>query len=166
MKPICLFILLALAAIVSAQMPPNEPPKVAIKPFNKTLRPSDKFFVTLEIKFAPGMSAYQNPPSDPMYIPLVVAAADKSTTVLSVQYPPGANSKVGGESKPTKVYMGTILVKVLIQAPKNPGNYPLKLRVSYQQCNESACFPPGEVDISTVFAVKKPVPVPTRGPGG
>src|SRR5579872_2801579 len=68
------------------------------------------FKATLTVTFSEGLHGYQNPPSDPDLIPVVIKAGDKIFAVVKVEYPKGESVTMAGESKPVAVYSGTIKI--------------------------------------------------------
>jgi len=144
------------------------PPVVKLR-FDRPIVSAGKpFKAFLTVTFAPGLHAYQNPPSAPSFIPIVVKAADKSISLLSVEYPKGAPSKVAGESKPVNVYQGTIKIPMTFKAPSKTGSFPVKITFSYQQCDERSCYPPTTVNAkaNVIIASKdgKSLPPPGKAP--
>jgi thiol:disulfide interchange protein DsbD len=148
-----LLLLGALGAL--AQAPP---PQVKFDLSLKEARSGQEVPGTLIVTFAPGYHAYQNPPSEDYMIPLEVQSASKQTIVKRVTYPPGVDAKIGGSEKPVKSYEGTVVVPVVLVAPKAEGKVELKLAVRYQQCDDDQCFAPGSV---TATAALKIVPKPS-----
>lgn len=107
------------------------------------------------ITFGEGLHAYQNPPTGEYQIPLKLEAA-KGTTLIKAIYPKGEDFLMSGEATPSKVYKDKIEIPVIVKAPTRPGKQTIKLSVNYQQCNDSACFPPGTVDVTGTLTVSIP----------
>jgi DsbC/DsbD-like thiol-disulfide interchange protein len=107
------------------------------------------------LTFAEGLHGYQNPPSEDYQIPTKIEAL-KGTTLLKAMYPKGEPFLMAGEKTPAMVYQGRIEIPVQIKVPAKAGKQTVKLAVNYQQCNESACFPPGKLDISSTLTVTAP----------
>jgi len=142
------------AVVASAQM--NPAPVVTLKVSTLSVAAGKPIQAVLTVKFADGLHGYQNPPSDPSLIPVSVKSGDKAFSVVTINYPKGTPTKVGGMDKPVNLYQGTIQIPVILKAPTKLGKASLKLTFSYQQCNESACFPPGSVSVDgSVTVVKK-----------
>ncbi|MBI3721177.1 MAG: thioredoxin family protein [Fimbriimonas ginsengisoli] len=119
-----------------------------------------------KITFAPGLHGYQNPPSESYLIP-VGLKIDPPFTLAGVKYPAGVDATVGGADKPVKTYSGTIAIPFSFRAPQSGGKQPLRLRVTYQQCDETTCYPPSEVSAVTIVEVAAGVltaPVPNQPP--
>ncbi len=97
------------------------------------------------ITFASGLHAYQNPPSQDYQIPVVVSAGDETIKVVKLKYPNGEAHAVGGETEASFTYSGQIEVPFLIRAEGKPGATSVKIKVRYQQCTDSMCFPPKSI---------------------
>lgn len=148
----------------------NVPPKVSVKVLNAKAKPGEKVKATLTVGFGSGLHAYQNPPSESYMIPVTVTS--KGVSLVKAAYPKGVDAAVGGDTKPVKVYEGTVQIPILLLAPAKPGTYSAALTVRYQQCNATSCFPPGTVAANANFSVVTAVPkapakaVPPVKPGG
>lgn len=97
------------------------------------------------ITFASGLHAYQNPPSQDYQIPVVISSGDETIKVVKLKYPNGEAHAVGGETEASFTYSGQIEVPFLIRAEGKPGESTIKIKVRYQQCTDSMCFPPKSV---------------------
>lgn len=107
---------------------------------------------TITLTFAEGLHAYQNPPTESFQIPVTVAAA-KGTTLAKTTYPKGVPFLMAGEEKPSLVYQGTVTIPVELKLATKAGKQTIKLSVDYQQCNDSSCYPPGKLELSTTVNV-------------
>lgn len=141
---------LAIAALTFAAQD-NTPPKVTLKSLPKTAKPGQVVKAIVVVEFAEGLHAYQNPPTADYEIPLQVACGTKGIAVKA-KYPKGAVKNVNGAE--SAVYEGLVEVPIALTMPKRAGKQSIKLTVSYQQCNESTCFPPGKVQIEAKVDVK------------
>ena len=144
------------AVVVVAQS--NPAPTLTLKLASQAAAAGKPLQATLTVTFAEGLHGYQNPPTDPTLIPVVVKLADKTFSLVSVKYPKGTPAKVGGEDKPINVYQGTIQIPITLKAPAKLGKTTLKVSFDYQQCNETACFPPGSVSAEASVVVLKTLP--------
>lgn len=149
---------LPLFLVASAAMAQPAPAPTATLKFDKPSAAAGSVVKgTLTITFADGLHGYQNPPADEYEIPVTVKVIEKGFTLVKATYPKGDDFTMAGESKPIKVYKGTITIPVILKAASKPGTYNVNVRVDYQQCNESACFPPGNVIAKSKLAVVKTV---------
>jgi len=142
------------SAIAFCQAPA---PTLALSKLPNQVVAGSKVTLTLTITFAEGFHGYQNPPASEYEIPVVVKIAGKEFKVLKIAYPPGVDATIGGGEKPTKAYEGTIKVPVTLQLPTSAGKRNLKVVVSYQLCDTTSCFPPGQVQATTTVNVVKKV---------
>jgi uncharacterized protein YyaL (SSP411 family) len=65
---------------------------------------------------------------------------DAAGLVAGVDYPPGEMRKMNFADESIRVYDGTVKFSVRFTSP--PQTNQLTLRITYQACNEIACFPP------------------------
>ena len=105
----------------------------------------------VELQFAPGLHAYQNPPSLEYQIPVTVSSS--TANLLLVRYPAGEPAAIGGDPKPSMTYAGDVRIPVLVRLPRKAGEQAVKVSVRYQQCNDSSCFPPGTVTATAMVRV-------------
>lgn len=148
---------LVLAAVMA--LPPMEDaPTVFLAVAKPKVAVNSSFKATVRMTFPDGLHGYQNPPTDSFQIPVVVTVPTKGFKLVKASYPEGIDFEVAGESKPSRVYEGTIEIPITVKTVKlKPGNYSLDVEVNYQQCNESACFPPGTVKAKAKLTVVKAV---------
>ena len=132
----------------------NTPPTVKLT-LPKQAKPGAKVQAVVEITFAEGLHGYQNPPKEDYQIPVKVAFDCKGFVFAKPAYPKGVMRAIGGDPNPTPVYEGTLKIPVTVTVPKKPGATEIKVTVSYQQCNDSACFPPSTVTGAAKLIVKK-----------
>lgn len=151
-KSLVALVLLVCASLASAQ--DNTPPTVKLL-LPKQAKPGAKVRAVVEITFAEGLHAYQNPSQEDYQIPTKVELGSKGFVLAKPQYPKGVMRAIGGDPKETAVYEGTVRVPIVLTAPKKGGTAEVRIVVSYQQCNESACFPPATVAASAKIAIKK-----------
>lgn len=148
MKAAVILFGLLLGTTVFGQAPS---PTLGITAVPKQVIAGSKLTFHVIFTFAPGFHGYQNPPAQDYEIPVTVKIDGKEFKVLKIAYPPGIDAKIGGNDKSTKAYEGEIKIPVTLSLPQKPGVRNVKVTVSYQQCDESSCFPPG--DVSSTFKV-------------
>jgi DsbC/DsbD-like thiol-disulfide interchange protein len=144
-----MFSLIAMAIV--GQMPAE--PALAVTLPSKA-RPGQIVKGTATLIFASGLHAYQNPPAGEYEIPVKLTVGDKSFVLVKVSYPKGKELTMPGESKPSKVYEGKTAIPFQLKASAKPGVYKLPIRVEYQQCNASSCFPPSSIETKVSLTVK------------
>lgn len=154
MKRLALFLIASVAALACAQAPA---PEVTLSAPPKAVAAGSKVKLTVTVTFADGLHGYQNPPKQEFEIPVTVKIDGKDFKLAKATYPPGEDATVGGGTTPTKTYAGTIKIPIEVTVPKTVGSKSFKVLVSYQQCNEQACFPPDTVTVATKVNVVKKV---------
>ncbi len=107
---------------------------------------------SVTLTFADGWHGYQNPPSNEFQIPVKLESLTKDVAI-KVAYPKGVEKELMGEK--TAVYEGAVTFPFTFTAPKKPGTYKVKLKVSYQQCNDQSCLPPGTITLEVPVKVVK-----------
>ncbi|MEJ5171359.1 MAG: protein-disulfide reductase DsbD domain-containing protein [Fimbriimonadales bacterium] len=138
-------------------------PRVSVSWASPSVAPGGTARATLSVELADGFHAYANPPSRPELIPLSVELIQPPKGVKATfTYPVGQLRAAGGDSQPVSVYESTVRVSVAVTAPAARGRYPLRFRVSMQQCDEVQCFLPQQVEVRTELVVAQP-PTPRRG---
>jgi DsbC/DsbD-like thiol-disulfide interchange protein len=105
----------------------------------------------------PGFHVNSNTPSEDYLIPLKLTW--KSTGALeggAVSYPKPTLEKYEFSEKPLSVFTGNLVVtasfKVKANAPAGPGAAVGQL--TYQACNNNACFPRKTVDVTLPYQVQ------------
>jgi len=142
----------------------NTPPKASlVLTGSAKAKPGSLISGTVTVTFAPGLHAYQNPPTESYMIPVTIKAGGGAVVLKSVKYPKGTDEIVGGSTTPVKTYSNAIHIGVMVVAPKKPGSYPVSLTVGYQQCNANNCFAPSTVPVSAKLVVAAAaVPAPKK----
>lgn len=143
---------LGLVFCAAASPAQYEAPKVELL-MPKQVAFGQKVKATVRITFAPGLHAYQNPPSKDFMIPVTVRSLIKGVAA-SPTYPKGEVKMLAGE--PTAVYEGQVDIPVIVKVPKKPGSVLVKLDVGYQQCTDQACDRPTSVPVSGRVLIAKP----------
>ena len=146
----------ALALLSAAAFGQATPPTASLKFDKATAVPGSVVKATLMLTFAEGLHGYQNPPAEDYQIPVKVTVEGKTFTLVKAKYPKGSDFTMAGEAKPSKVYEGTIAIPLELKAGKMPGTYDVSVKVDYQQCNESSCFPPSSLTTKAKITVAKP----------
>lgn len=135
--------------LVLAGQGSNVPPKATLVLPTKPVVAGKPFKASLKLVFADGLHGYQNPPSDPLNIPVAVSLKSGGFKLVSVSYPKG----VAFGSPPVKVYSGAVTIDLNLKAGAKSG--PIVVQVNYQQCNESSCYPPDTVTAKATVTVAK-----------
>ncbi len=101
---------------------------------------------TVRFRVNPGYHVNSNKPSSDLLIPTEITfAANPAIVVGKPAYPAGEELSLSFSPKQKlSVYQGDVTVTVPLSAAKSAkrGAYKLKGSLSYQACNDNACFPP------------------------
>ena len=74
-------------------------------------------------------------------IPLIATALTSDYPGMSVEYPPGEEIRFAFSEAPIRVYSGDVTLLVRFSPPPKPESI-VRLNLTYQACDDSACFPP------------------------
>ena len=153
-------LLTLLCALALAQQ--DVPPAASLAVASAKSQPGSKVKATLTLTFGDGLHAYQNPPSEDYMIPVTVKSSSTDVKLVKVAYPVGKDEIVGGETKPVKVYEGTIKIPITLQAPDKAGSYDVSLSIQYQQCTNNNCYPPKSVTTASKLTVEAAAATPPK----
>jgi DsbC/DsbD-like thiol-disulfide interchange protein len=143
-------------AVVASTFAQETPPKIAATV--DVSKGINSILLTVKIEFAEGLHGYQNPPSDPYETPVKISIADKRFKILKVVYPKGVPFKQDEAVKGSQVYMGSIAIPVtigLVKGAKVPSVFTIPVKVAYQQCSNSTCFPPSTATLNVQVQTKR-----------
>lgn len=111
-----------------------------------TLTPAKPAKATVRFRVNPGFHVNSNKPTSDLLIPTEIKfEANPAVVVGKIAYPAGEDYALSFSPKQKlNVYQGDVAVVVPVSAAKNAkrGTYTLKGSLSYQACNDNACFPP------------------------
>jgi len=147
--------LIALSGMIGSALAQETPPKVATTV--DITKGVQSMLVTVNLTFAEGLHGYQNPPSDPYENPVTITVPDKRFKIVKIAYPKGVPFKQDDAVKGSQVYMGSISIPVTIglaKGAKVPKSFTLPVKISYQQCSGSTCFPPTATTLSIKVQTK------------
>jgi peroxiredoxin len=110
-----------------------------------TYRPMQRLHLHVALQVGPELHVYGTPPPDGM-VPLgVELEALEGLKVGAVDLPSARPMEVAGEQ--ALVYTGEVAAVVPIKMEANLGEIQLKLRVHYQACTDSLCYPPASLQL-------------------
>jgi peroxiredoxin len=114
---------------------------------SRTYRPYQKLWLNVAIQLAPGFHVYAPPvPAD--YTPVTIEIeAPEPHDVGPPRLPPAHPFLVEGLDEEFQVYDGTVTVGLPLTFFSNLGEIPVVVRVRYQACSETVCYPPEEVSL-------------------
>ena len=113
--------------------------------------------VVVTIKIAPQFHINSVKPADADLIPTKLAINSAAGfKVGSPVYPPNKTVRESYSPKPMLVYQGTatIRVPITVESSAAPGKHVLSGALSYQGCNQSACYPPKSVPVNVTVTVR------------
>lgn len=138
---IALSLLAPSASNVSPMITQPAEPKIELKLASDSVRRGGELAGTVVVTFAPGVHGYPNPPGRDYEIPLEVKSIVRTMLLSHVAYPKGKEIDFAGSK--TLAYEGRVEIpfKARIRT-KQAGPFAGSIEVSYQQCDDSACYPP------------------------
>lgn len=142
-RPLVLAGFVSILALAAAQAPK---PKATLAWSQTAVTGGSNLTGRLTIDLPAGHHAYPNPPAKDYNIPVKVVSDDKTVKMVKVTYPKGETKMAGGEM--TSVYEDKVVIPVEVKTPAAKGKKTIRLKVSYQLCNETSCFPPTSMVVS------------------
>ena len=148
MRTIVTFLVLAVAAFAQlGESKWNKATYVTLEPTPTVVVSKGKAATaTVRFRVKQGYHVNSNQPSSDLLIPTEIKfEAQPGVVVGRVVYPAGEEFALSFSPKQKlSVYQGDVTLKVPVSAAKNAkvGDYTLKGSLSYQACNDNACFPP------------------------
>ncbi|MCW3099330.1 MAG: hypothetical protein JWL77_4948 [Chthonomonadaceae bacterium] len=150
--------LLALTALTGRAHTQLNAPKflkaTAVAP--ATVTPGKPFDLAVTLTIAAPYHIQANPTTEG-YIPTEVKAGTvKGLTAGKPVYPKGTQVTISGDK--LSVYEGAVKVMLSITPDKalKPGKITLPVTIHYQGCDDKACFPPTDTQVSVVLTIGKP----------
>lgn len=101
--------------------------------------------MAVELRIQDGYHVNANPPTEDWLIPTEVAIEDAADLrIVEVFYPEAEEQEFGFWSGPLRVYEGAIAIGVVVEVDGSAalGDRDLGVAVTYQACNDEACFAP------------------------
>jgi hypothetical protein len=150
--------LLALTALTGRAHAQLNTPKflkaTAVAP--ATVTPGKPFDLAVTLTIAAPYHIQANPTTEG-YIPTEVKVGTvKGLTAGKPVYPKGMPVTISGDK--LSVYEGAVKVMLSITPDKalKPGKITLPVTIHYQGCNDQACFPPTDTQVTVVLTIGKP----------
>lgn len=147
------FVLLVLTAGVFAQANAQS---VTGSIGNGTVKRGGATRATVVLSIPGGLHVNSNRPNNEYAIPTVVRVTSNEARLSAVTYPRGASKKFGFSDKPISVYEGRAAFNFNVTVPANFRGSTIRVRavVRYQACNDEACFPPREKEVTLTARVQ------------
>jgi len=145
-----LFVFLALVSLpiaALAQKKPGEAASIGKVDIQGDAKPGGSVVALVQVKLEKAWHVQSNKPSEPNFIPTVLALAPTpGVKVTTVKYPEGKAEKVQGLAKPLSVYDGDFQISALLTLDAK-ARLPLTIpaTLSYQACQGATCYPPKKV---------------------
>lgn len=105
---------------------------------------------TVVLDIPGGLHVNSNRPDNEYAIPTVVRISSNEAKLSAVTYPRGKSRKFGFSEQPISVYEGRAVFGFNLTVPANFKGSVVRVRavVRYQACNDEACFPPREKEVT------------------
>jgi hypothetical protein len=121
---------------------PTSPQQTAAEVVQITAEWSNPKQLLVHLTIAPGfhLNAHEVESADLPLIPTTLAVNEPAGVVDSIDYPLAEEQSVAFMEAPIRVYSGEVTIAVQFRTPIIGQG--VKLSLSYQACDESACLPP------------------------
>lgn len=106
---------------------------------------------SVRLDIAQGYHTHANPATDKYYIATELRAEpQEGITPGRPVYPPGTPRKLAFFDKPLSLYEGSVTIKLPLRADRAAakGPHTLRAKLRVQPCNDEACLPPRDLDVS------------------
>jgi hypothetical protein len=130
---------------------------VTVKASPASVAPGSAGKLIIKVAIAPGFHLQSAKPSDPDLIATAFAPSTAGAVKYGAPtYPKDQMVRVAGASQPQPVYTGTvdIVVPFKIASSAHPGQAAVGGTLTYQGCNQTACFPPKQTVLRCPVAIK------------
>jgi len=153
--------------LTSPPVPPSEVSSAAVAPDRQLFRPEfaesiaaldtaplargERARLAVQLDVAAGYHVNANPPTEDWLIATAVALEEADgITIVDAFYPQAEEKEFGFWSGPLRVYEGAVVIGVIVEIEAGAvlGGRDLKVAVTYQACNDDACFAPTEARTS------------------
>jgi len=160
MKPLCIFLLLAvaLASIAVAQQPGQTAPTVEVAPVGKVqVRAGATAKVEIDFRIGADFHINSNKPHSELLIPTMLRLnASDPIKISSVTYPAGQDMSFPfAPMDKLSVYSGDFAITTAVKALPTAasGTYPVSGELHFQACDHSACYPPKSIPVKFEITV-------------
>jgi peroxiredoxin len=111
-------------------------------------RPYQKLRLNLALQVAQGFHVYAPSLLDG-FVPLTIEVEPMDGMELGrMSLPAPRPMRIEGSEETFQVYEGTIYRTLPLVLTRNLGDVTLRVRIRYQACSDTVCFPPGEILLS------------------
>ena len=168
-----IFLLVLTSVVLPLATAQNVKPKVEISFKEKEVKVGQIINAKMTVTFSDGLHAYQNPqPEGSSFIPVKLVAPKGPVRLSEIKYPKGVEKVLPSlGDDPMFLYSGKIEILFKFEYTEVPatgkGIKLPEINFSYQQCDDTTCFPPGKVGVPIKLKVLpgKANPEPTSVTG-
>jgi DsbC/DsbD-like thiol-disulfide interchange protein len=115
--------------------------------------------LVVEMRLGPGWHVNSHTPKASFLIPTNVTLSASMGVVSDVRYPKHVERAFEFSNEPLAVYEGTVRFEADLTAPTPAsGTIAVTGTLTYQACDEHACYPPAAIDLEATIAVAVPQP--------
>lgn len=140
----------------AAATPEQKSQQVKVWPGEVSLAAGGAGEAALRLDIAPGYHTQANPATEKFYIPTELRAEpQEGITPGKPAYPPGTSRKLAFSDKPLSLYEGSVQIKLPLRAEQTAakGRHTFRAKLRVQACNDEACLPPRDIDVSIPVTV-------------
>jgi hypothetical protein len=155
MKIVRALVIITLLTTAFATLAQAQDPSKAVSPKGlisvDKVRQGSSFQAAIVLDIGSAFHINSNRPKDPNLIPTKLEPVKSDGIVFGlVAYPKGEEQKFKFSDDPLSVYSGQVVIKIPVRTTvKLPlGQQTLRTKLSYQACNDQACFPPKTVEVT------------------
>lgn len=116
----------------------------------------DALPVKITVQVQSGLHLQSNAPKDPSLIPLRLTVDNPNWSFAELIFPQPKLEKYSFQEEPLSVFDGTFVIQAKVKAsasaPAGFGVLPVKLR--YQACSATTCYPPKTLDVRVPVDLK------------
>lgn len=113
--------------------------------------------VTIEMRIGPGWHVNSHKPKESYLIPTRATLKASGGTVSEIRYPQGVEKRFEFADQTLSVYEGTVRFTADLTAPDGmTGKISLTGALSYQACDEHACYPPATIQLAATVVLTQP----------
>jgi DsbC/DsbD-like thiol-disulfide interchange protein len=111
----------------------------------------------VELRIGRGWHVNSHTPKESFLIPTDLNLKPSAGTLSEVGYPPHVEKSFEFSDGPVAVYEGTVLLLTDLEVPEAAtGTITVTGTLSYQACDEHACYPPASISLQSTISVSPP----------
>lgn len=131
--------------------------RIAVKDQFIKIAQGERFSVQARVRVDSTWHINAHKPHEEFLIPTTVTAKSASLSLVTVDYPPAKDIKLGFSEQPLAVYEGDFKVALTFQVGENAtvGKETVKISLEYQACNNQSCMPPASSTASLTIQISE-----------